>query len=274
MSDEFLTRSEYKRQQRQKQEQEIAPQPQKKPKKKRKLRFLRRLIAFLVTVAIIVGVIGGGVFAYYASSAPPLDEAKVKEEVHKGDNQIYVTADEIPSRVRNAFVAIEDARFYDHHGVDFIRFGGALLANVKGGFGAQGGSTITQQLVKNTLLSPEKTPRRKAQEMWLAIQMERHFSKQQILEMYVNSIYYPGNIYGVATASEKYYGKNLDDLKIHEAAMLAGMQQNPNGYDPRDHPQAAKNRRDQVLDAMAAHGYITADEAEQSKSVPVQATLQ
>ncbi|MED4659208.1 transglycosylase domain-containing protein, partial [Bacillus licheniformis] len=162
------------------------------------------------------------------------------------------------------------ARFYDHHGVDPIRIGGALLANFEGGFGSEGGSTITQQVVKNSLLSHEKTLKRKVQEVWLSFQLERKYSKDEILEMYLNRIYFSPQAYGVGKAAEQFYGvTDLNDLTVEQAATLAGMPQSPNNYNPIKHPEKAEKRRNVVLSLMNKHGFISDAEYNKAKKVAV-----
>ena len=195
-------------------------------------------------------------------------DKEVLAEVGK-ENRDYVNYEDIPKLVENAFLATEDSRFYQHHGVDFLRLGSAVVANITGGFGSQGGSTITQQVVKRSYLTPDKTVKRKVQEMWLAIQLERKYTKEEILEMYVNKIWFANNSNGILTASQTYYGKELKDLELHEVAMLVGLPQSPSRYDPYKYPERAKERRDVVLHLMNKHGYITeADmQAAQNKTV-------
>ena len=124
-------------------------------------------------------------------------------------NENIVPYDEIPDLMREAILATEDVRFFSHHGMDFYRLGGAILANFKSGFGSQGASTLTQQVIKNSFLKPEKTLKRKAQEAWLAFQLERKYEKEEIFEMYFNKILMSGTTYGIGTAADHFYGKNL-----------------------------------------------------------------
>lgn len=185
----------------------------------------------------------------------------------------YVPYEDIPKVLEEAVLATEDARFYEHNGVDIIRIGGAFVANIQEGFGAEGGSTITQQVIKNSLLTTEKTITRKVQELWLAFQLEQKYSKQEIIEMYLNKIFFPGNVYGVAQAAKSFYGKDLNELELHEAAMIAGIPQSPNNYNPRTNPENAEKRRNIVLSLMAKHGFISEAEADEAKKIPVQSTV-
>ncbi|WP_243290025.1 PBP1A family penicillin-binding protein [Bacillus sp. FJAT-47783] len=264
-----------------------AQQKKKTNKKKRKSGVWKKIFISLFIIGIIGMIAGGATLAFYISDAPDLNEDQLKgnlsskvydmnkKQVYEigAEKTTYVPIDEIPDHVKNAFIATEDVRFYEHNGIDIIRFGGAVLANIQEGFGSEGASTITQQLVKLSFLTPEKTIKRKVQEAWLAIQVEQKFSKDQILEMYLNRVYYPGNYYGVARAAEAFFGKSLDDLTIGEAAMIAGMVKNPHGYNPRENLKAAEERRNTVLMLMEKHGFISSAEKEEAKQIPIADSL-
>ncbi|MBO8177448.1 MAG: PBP1A family penicillin-binding protein [Bacillus sp. (in: Bacteria)] len=255
----------------------------KRKNQKRGKKLVFRLI-FMLFLLGVIGAIGGGITAaYYISQAPPLDETLLKDpiasEIYDKDGNFitrigtekrkYVEYDDIPKLVEDAILATEDNRFYKHHGIDLIRLGGAVIANITEGFGSEGASTLTQQVVKNSFLSDEKTIKRKIQEAWLAYQLEQNYSKEEIFEMYVNKIYMSEGIHGIATAANYYYGKELNDLKLHEAALLAGMPQAPNRYNPYNNPEAAEKRRNTVLYLMYKHGRITKEEMEAAKQIPV-----
>ncbi|WLR43702.1 transglycosylase domain-containing protein [Bacillus carboniphilus] len=261
---------------------------QGKKKPKSKWIILKKIILAMFALAIVVIIAGGATFAYYISDAPELNEDLLKgnlsSKIYDRDgNEIgeigaekrrYVSYDEIPDDLKNAFLATEDTRFFEHHGLDIIRLGGAVIANITNGFGSEGASTITQQLVKNSFLSSEKTLKRKSQELWLSFQVERNYSKEEIFEMYLNRIYYSGNNYGVAKAAELFYGEEeLKDLELHEAAMLAGIPKNPSAYNPINNPEDAKKRRDIVLSLMEKNDFITAEQAEEAKAVSIDQTL-
>ncbi len=187
------------------------------------------------------------------------------------EKRTAITYDQVPKVVENAFLATEDARFYDHHGIDFKRTGKAIMENITGGFGSQGGSTITRQVIKNYFLTMKKTPKRKVQEWYLAYKLEQKYSKHEILEMYLNKINLGNRSYGVATATQNYYGKDLKDLKLHEVAMLAGLPQGPNIYDPtkKENVQRATKRRNVVLTLMNRHNFITKQQMEEAMAIPV-----
>lgn len=282
MSEQYKSREERKRQQTQKK----SPNTNKKKQKKSTSVWKKILLSMLV-IGIIGMVAGGITFAVIVAGAPPLDDKKLKDSFSSiiydmngkeitefGQvKRTYVPYKDIPKHLEEAVLATEDARFYDHNGVDVIRLGGALVANFQEGFGAEGGSTITQQVIKNSLLTPDKTITRKVQELWLAFQLEQKYSKQEIIEMYLNKIYFPGNVYGVAQAAESFYDKPLSELELHEAAMIAGMPQSPNNYNPRTNPESAEKRRNIVLTLMAKHGYITEAAADEAKKIDVQSTV-
>ena len=202
-----------------------------------------------------------------------MPEASVLYDVHgtamttlyAAENRLYVASGEIPQQVKDAFVAIEDARFYRHHGVDVRRILGALLRDITSLSLKEGASTITQQLIKLTHLSPEKTLSRKAQEAWLAIQLERRCSKDGILTMYLNAAYFGHGAYGIGSAARIYFDKTPAELTLAEAALLAGVVKSPAHYAPHRNPEDALARRSLVLDAMMEQGMITPQEAEAAK---------
>lgn len=162
----------------------------------------------------------------------------------------YTPIDKISPDFVNAIVVVEDRRFYKHHGFDVESIGRALITNVKEGSVLQGGSTITQQLAKNLFLSSDKTYTRKIKELIIAIQLEHLYSKNEILEMYVNVIYYGSGAYGIQAASHTYFGKDAANLSLAESAMLAGLPQAPSAYNPKTNPGMALKRQKAVLTLM------------------------
>ena len=254
-----------------------------KKTKKSKLNWKKILLIFGIIMSIFfIGIIG--VYAYYVSGAPDIDPDQLSDplssKIYDRNGELIVdlgvqqrtkiSYDDIPKVLEDAVIATEDARFYDHIGVDVFRMVSAVWANITDGFGSQGASTITQQVVKNAFLSTDKTMKRKVQEQWLAIKLEREYSKQEILTMYLNKIHYGDSTYGVAKAAEVYFGKtDLHDLTLPEAALLAGIPQRPNAFNPHEHPEAAEKRRNIVLDLMVQHGKISKEEAEEAKKVAV-----
>ncbi len=175
---------------------------------------------------------------------------------------------DMPNYVADAFLAIEDERFYEHQGIDNRAILRAMFANTKSGNKGQGGSTLTQQLVKNMVLTPEKTYRRKFQEMWLAREMEQRLSKHEILELYLNRIPLGPRIFGVEAASNKYYGKSARDITLSEAALLASLPKAPSRYDPTSNYDGALNRSQLVLSRMAANNMISPKERNKAENTP------
>ena len=172
------------------------------------------------------------------------------------EQRIDVPLAQVSPNLKNAILAIEDQRFYDHNGFDVIRIGSAVLANIRRGRLAQGGSTITQQLARQSFLTPDKTYRRKLQELILAGRIERLYAKDQILEMYLNKVYFGDGLYGVEAASRGYFGKHASELSVPEAALLAGLVKSPSSYAPTVSMERAVSRRNVVLQAMEDAGSI------------------
>lgn len=185
------------------------------------------------------------------------------------EKRIPLKYDEIPLVMKNAILAVEDARFYDHVGIDPIRIIGATWKNLTSDK-VEGGSTLTQQLAKNLFLSKEQTIKRKMNEWALALQIERYYTKNQIMELYANHIFLGANAYGVEAGAETYFGKPAKDLTIGEAALLAGVPKAPSEYSPTSNPVRAKERRDLVLDLMAKHNFATQAEVDAAKAKPIQ----
>ncbi|WP_242142130.1 MULTISPECIES: transglycosylase domain-containing protein [unclassified Bacillus cereus group] len=177
------------------------------------------------------------------------------------ENRELVPIEQIPKHVQQAFLAVEDARFYEHHGIDYPSIFRAVYRDLLAREKVQGGSTITQQLVKNVFLTHEKTFVRKLKEVAIALQIEQKYTKQQILDMYMNHIYFGHGAYGIQSAAKMYFNKNVEDLTVEEGAMLAGLPKAPSGYSPFLHPKKSKERRDLVLSLMHNQGYITAEES-------------
>src|SRR3989454_2747506 len=185
------------------------------------------------------------------------------------EKRIPVKYDEIPPVMKNAILAVEDARFYDHIGIDPIRIVGATWKNLTSDK-VEGGSTLTQQLAKNLFLSKEQTIKRKVNEWALALQIERYYTKNQIMELYANHIFLGANAYGVEAGAETYFGKQAKDLTLGEAALLAGVPKAPSDYSPTSNPTRANERRDLVLDLMARNGFATQAEVDTAKAKPIQ----
>lgn len=255
------------------------------------LRFLKYIGITFLTLFIALFLLGGGVFLYFVSKAPALSESKLvattSSKIYDNKNELIADlgserrvnaqANEIPTDLVKAIVSIEDHRFFDHRGIDTIRIIGAALRNLQGGGGLQGASTLTQQLIKLTYFSTstaDQTLSRKAQEALLAVQLEQKATKQEILTYYINKVYMSNGNYGMQTAAQNYYGKDLKDLSLPQLALLAGMPQAPNQYDPYSHPEAALERRNLVLSEMKGQKYISAEEYEKAINTPVTDGLQ
>ena len=255
------------------------------------LRFLKYMGITFLTLFIALFLLGGGVFLYFVSKAPALSESKLvtttSSKIYDNKNELIADlgserrvnaqANEIPTDLVKAIVSIEDHRFFDHRGVDTIRIMGAALRNLQGQGGLQGASTLTQQLIKLTYFSTstaDQTISRKAQEAWLAVQLEQKATKQEILTYYINKVYMSNGNYGMQTAAENYYGKDLKDLSLPQLALLAGMPQAPNQYDPYSHPEAALERRNLVLSEMKGQKYISAEDYEKAINTPITEGLQ
>ncbi|KAA8359689.1 penicillin-binding protein [Leuconostoc carnosum] len=263
----------------------------RKPKKKR--HWFLMIFLWLLVLGIIAVMSGVALFMTYANDAPNITESKLASENSsailddQGKNiwslstveRDYATTNEIPKMLKQSVVATEDRRFYKHNGVDPIRIMGAAVANFRGSsLGMQGGSTLTQQLVKLSVFSTstaDQTIERKAQEAWLAMRVEKNFTKDEILTFYMNKVYMGHGVSGMKTAATYFYGKPLKELSLPQLALLAGMPQSPTNYDPylKDN-SAAKKRRDTVLQSMVKYGAITENQANQAIKVPVSDGLQ
>lgn len=254
-------------------------------------KIIKRIFAWSFTL-IMLGVISGvGLFAYYAKDAPIVTQTKLQSEgssaLYTSDGKLlltlgaerrnYLHSDKIPQRMKDAVISVEDKRFYKEPlGLDPIRIAGSFLANIKGHDISAGGSGITQQLIKLSVFSTDtsqRTLRRKAQEAWLAMQISRQYSKEQILEFYINKVYMGYNTFGLGTAASYYFGKSPSKLDLAQTTLLAGMLNAPIKFDPYLYPQNAQYRRDIVLYAMLKNNKITNQEYQQAIKEPVQTGL-
>lgn len=191
-------------------------------------------------------------------------QSDVVTRLHGVQDRTWVSISELQPSTVYAFISAEDARFFEHEGVDVIRIAGAIVADIKAGSYVQGASTISQQLIKLSHLTSEKTISRKAEEAALAYEMERQYSKEDILEMYLNYVYFGGGYYGIEAAAEGYFGVHASDLTLDQSAMLAGILKSPSGYAPHINYAASINRRNNILRLMQDYGYITDDEKKQA----------
>jgi len=258
------------------------------PPEKRKHILRRFWLPAVLLLALVAGGLTGMVAAYELNYSRAASEVaslatyrpSVVTRVYADDGEtvigefalekrIPLKYEEIPPVMKNAILAVEDARFYDHVGIDPIRIIGATWKNLTSDK-VEGGSTLTQQLAKNLFLSKEQTIKRKVNEWALALQIERYYTKNQIMELYANHIFLGANAYGVEAGAETYFGKQAKDLTIGEAALLAGVPKAPSEYSPTANPVKAKERRDLVLDLMAKNGFATQAEVDTAKAKPIQ----
>jgi penicillin-binding protein 1A len=249
----------------------------------------RPLFGRLVYGGLILGLWGfigvAGIVAYYAAQLPPIDQLAVPKRppniaILAADGSLLanrgetggrsVALKELPPYLPRAFVAIEDRRFYDHFGVDPVGIARAMFRNITSRGVAQGGSTLTQQLAKNLFLTQERTASRKIQEAILALWLERTYTKDQILELYLNRVYFGAGAYGVEAAAQRYYGKSARTVSLSEAAVLAGLVQAPSRLAPNRNPEAAQSRAELVLAAMNDLGFITAGMIKTALGAPAQ----
>lgn len=257
---------------------------QKKMDKRKKRTWMKVLLGF--GIAFLLMIIGCSVtVAEMIRDAPEIkaDDLRMPQSTRIYDqnddmvdilfheeNRVNISIDDVPDVVKDAIISIEDKRFYEHQGIDLRRLVGAVRANIKDGWGSEGGSTITQQVIKRTLLTPEKTLKRKVQEAWLALKLEKEYSKDEILELYINNVYFGHGAYGLKTASATYFGEeDLSELNVSQAALLAGLPNSPSATDPFKHPERAEERRNQVLSAMKDNNMISEEEWEQAKNITV-----
>lgn len=251
----------------------------------------KRIILWILGALLLIIVALAALFFYWASSAPKISRNELASQsttvIYDRDDKVisrlgaqkreYADQAEIPENLKHAVVAIEDRRFYKNHGIDPVRIMGAAFNNVfHHSDGTQGGSTLTQQLVKLSVFSTaasDRTFKRKAQEAWLAINVDRHFSKNEILEFYINKVYMGNGVYGMKTAAQYYYGKDLDELNLSQIATLAGIPQSPTYYNPEGNVKYATQRRNEVLNAMVRSKYITQAQCDSAKSQSITAGL-
>ena len=254
--------------------------PRRRAKKAKKAGPLRRIRLFIALCLVVFAGLGFGyIFAAYQSlpavgnNMRPAVSSQVFDShgrlittLHSDQNRLPIDINKVPQNLQNAFIAAEDNRFYEHIGIDPIGIFRAIFANLTNRGIAQGGSTITQQLAKNAFLSQEQTLKRKIQEAMLALEIEHKYSKKEILEMYMNQIYFGQGAYGIQTAAKTYFNTDVNELTLTQCAMLAGLPKSPNYYSPFNNLNEAKKRKNVVLDQMVKYGYVSAAEAEDAKN--------
>ncbi|MBL7686566.1 MAG: transglycosylase domain-containing protein, partial [Bdellovibrionaceae bacterium] len=245
---------------------------------------MKKLIAF-VLAAVLLGIAGvAALIVSVTSSLPQIMKVTdykpllVSEVYARGGERLgdfsreirkLTPIEKIPKRLIDSFVAIEDRQFFEHTGINYLAIARAALANFTSGRTKQGASTITQQLAKQLFLSPERTYTRKIKEALLAKRLEENLSKEEILYLYLNQIYFGSGAHGVEAAAEIYFRKKLDELTLGEMAVIAGLPQRPSDYSPIENPRLAKGRQREVLNALAATGKITQEEADKAFNEPI-----
>lgn len=264
----------------------ISKQQPKNTKKKKT--FLKKLLIVLISLGILVVFAAMAFLIYIVVSTAKFDPEALKSKdqtvVYDINNEVIatlgsekresVTYDKLPQVLVDAIIATEDSRFFEHNGVDSARFLKATFGHLGGNSSAGGASTLTMQVVKNNLTSTERSIIRKFKDMYLSVfYLEKKYTKEEIIELYVNDSLLGGSVFGVGEASEYYFGKSVSELSLPEASLLAGMFQSPNGYNPYKYPEKAEKRRQTVLNLMVRHGYITQEEADIASSIPVESLL-
>src|SRR5665811_472506 len=246
------------------------------------------IFGFLIAFVLVVcsALLSAGLIAvYYYIAVPKLEnmtpslvaetskvyaiDGSLLTEFHATENREIIAFDKMPENIKNAVVAIEDKRFYTHQGVDYKRILGALIADIRTKNYSQGASTITQQYVKNVYFSQQKTLRRKINEALVAIQLERNYPKDKILEMYLNTVYFGAGSYGIEKAAQIYFGVSAKDLSVSQAALLAGLLKAPEAYSPFNNLQNATSRRTVVLNLMKEQGFIDEEQYRQGVEDPI-----
>ena len=224
--------------------------------------YMKKIIKILLIIIVIVAIIGGtifGIFVYkgYELYKNKLSETSMEESINKiRSKSDYLTIDKIPTDFKNALIAIEDHRFESHGAVDFISIGRAIFRNIINFNFAEGGSTITQQFAKNTFFSQERSLTRKVAEIFAAIDLEEKYSKDEIIEMYMNTIYFGDGYYGINAASHGYFDKEPIELTFDEATLLAGIPNAPSVYSLSNNPDLARKRQQYVIKSMKDYGFI------------------
>lgn len=224
------------------------------------MKFFKKFIITLILILIIVSsfclIVGYSTYQNALKDTPLLTRISAVTS-----NEHFTKFSDMSAYYRNAVISVEDHRFYDHGPIDIIAIGRAIVTNIKNGKLQEGGSTITQQVAKNLILSQEKSWVRKVAEIFAAYDIEKNYSKNEIFELYVNTAYFGDGYYGIYDASQGYYKKNPKDLTLDEASMLAGIPNAPSVYSPSVNPDLSKKRQYHVINKMLEYGYITKDEA-------------
>lgn len=230
------------------------------------MKYIKRIFIFVLIIGILL--VSFITYKGYKLYQEAISKTSVEDKVNEiQNNENYVTLNNVSKDFTNAIVAIEDHRFYKHNGFDFISFCRAMLSNIKQGEVGQGGSTISQQLARNMYFTQEKNYSRKIAELFVVYNLEKNYSKENILELYINTIYFGDGYYGIKEASNGYLNKKPNELNLYEASLLAGIPNAPSVYALTNHPDLAEQRRQHVLDAMVRTGCLTDEQAEVVRNV-------
>ncbi len=226
---------------------------------------MKKFLKFFVIIIILAILIVGGVIIYQGHKVykEAISSQSISEKIEqiKSEKEHYITYDKLPQDYINAVVAVEDRRFFEHNGVDMISIIRAIATDIKQMKLVEGGSTITQQLAKNTYFTQRKEITRKVAEIFMAFEYEKECSKEEIFELYVNTMYFGDGYYSVYDASQGYFEKEVQDMDLYECTLLAGIPNAPSVYSPTKNPELAKQRQEQVLNKMVKYKYITQDKA-------------
>ena len=232
---------------------------------KKLFKFIFKLIATIIVIAVIAVLIVGGYLGVvgYKEYKKAVEECPIEVKINELTSmENYVTKSEIPEIYANAVIAVEDHNFYDHGAISIVSTVRAIFINLKDGEYTEGGSTITQQVAKNLYFTQEKKLKRKAAEMFMAIELEKRYSKDEIFEFYINNIYYGSGYYNIYDASVGYYGVTPDKLSDYQATQLAGVPNAPSVYSPDNNTPLTSQRQQKVVDSMVKYGYLDREEAD------------
>lgn len=230
------------------------------------MKFIKRIFVFIfIVIIILVSLVTYKGYKLYENAISQISIEDKVNEIRSDPN--YTHLDNVSKDFTNAIVAIEDHRFYNHNGFDFISFCRAMLSNIKQGEIGQGGSTISQQLARNMYFTQEKNYSRKIAELFVVYNLEKDYSKDDILELYINTIYFGDGYYGIKEACNGYLDKEPSELNLYEATLLAGIPNAPSVYALTNNPDLAEQRRQYVLDAMVRAEYLTSEEAEIARNI-------
>ena len=222
---------------------------------KKFVKFLIILILILISLGLLI--IGNG-YNMYKEAIQEMPIQEKVEEIRQKEN--YTKLSELPQIYINAVISVEDHRFYEHNGIDVIAIGRAIINDIKAMSFVEGGSTITQQIAKNEYFTQEKKITRKVAEVFVAFELEKQYTKNEILELYINTIYFGNGYYNIKDAAKGYFGKSITNLSDSECIMLAGIPNAPSVYAPTQNPELAKQRQKQVAEKMVKYGYLTEEE--------------